>query len=530
MKQLFTTAVLAAMLLAACSKDHDGAYGPMSVQIDPTIADPALFPKAATRVTDTDFENGDRIGVTITMADDSSKFLENKEFSFDGSAFTAPGTLWYEDANVASSIFAYYPYQSGATHPAEFAVRADQSGDNYTASDLVVGVKTGVKPERTVGVTFKHKMTRLIIRVNNGTDTDVTQIFIKGSVGTGTLDGVTGDFAAKTGAATVDIQACERTKNQLYYALLIPQNAVKLETSVTTSDGKVRPYTLGVTDLVSGTNRELKMNIMPKDMEVILGGQIDGWVDGEELEIDGSGAVQEPAGPTVSWGGVDYKIVTLKDGRTWMAENLRYIPAGKTPSSDPKEDAGIWYPTANATPAAADPSLVKERGLLYDAATAFGVESITEENAASLEGTQGICPDGWHIPTERELTGLVGKNSNGTLDNPDAPYYKAAAGGAPIDALNADSFNWTFAGMRNKASNTATGSYSATASPAGSGETVYGVTSYVWGSTFYQANTAKTNLQFYSFMSTYTTQYKRVTVAFGNYLSGYSVRCIKDAD
>ncbi len=58
-------------------------------------------------------------------------------------------------------------------------------------------------------------------------------------------------------------------------------------------------------------------------------------------------------------GRVDYKTVTLKDGRTWMAENLRYVPEGKTPSSDPAEEAGIWYPAANADKTAA-PELAKK--------------------------------------------------------------------------------------------------------------------------------------------------------------------------
>lgn len=33
----------------------------------------------------------------------------------------------------------------------------------------------------------------------------------------------------------------------------------------------------------------------------------------------------------------------MKDGRCWMAENLRYVPAGMTVSDDPAEDTGIWY-------------------------------------------------------------------------------------------------------------------------------------------------------------------------------------------
>ncbi len=530
MKKILTLALVAAALLsAACSKDDEGgnSNAPIAVQIDPTIADPALFPKASTRVTDTDFEAGDKIGVTITM-EDNTPYLNNKEFSFDGTNFTAPGTLWYEDVNLASSLFAYYPYQAGAAHPAEFAVQTDQTGDNYKASDLVIGAKTGVKPEKTVDLAFKHKMTRVIIRVTNGSGSDITEIRIGGSIGTGTIDATTGAFTAKTDAAPVEIKACERTKNQLYYALLVPQNGVKLITSVTTADGKTRPYTLGTTDLLSGTNRELKMNIQPKDIQIELGGPIDGWDNGADLEIENGGTVIEPEAPTVAWGGVKYKIVTLKDGRTWMAENLRYVPEGKTVSSNPAEDAGIWYPAANAEKKA-DPALVETLGLLYDASTAFGVE-VTAENAKSLEGTQGICPDGWHIPTCAELTGLVGHNSNGDLTNPNGAYYDASISGASIPALNEAGFNWCFTGARNKANVTTGGSYLVT----NYGD-VYGAMSYVWGSTCHQVQNDDTsgalkNIQFYSFMSTYNAKNNKVSVAYGNFKSGYSVRCIKNAE
>ncbi len=531
MKKILTLAVIATTLLsAACSKSDDGGTydTPLAVQIDPTIPDPTLFPKASTRVTDTDFETGDKIGVTITMEDDKSAFLINKEFSFDGTNFTAPGTLWYDDANLASTLFAYYPYQAGATHPTEFSVQTDQSGDNYKASDLLIGFKTGVKPEKAVDLAFKHKMTRVIIRVTNGSGSDITEIRIGGAIGTGTIDAATGAFTAKSGAATVDVKACEQTKNQLYYALLVPQKGVKLKTTVKTADGKTRPCTLETTDLVSGTNRELKMNVQPADLQVELGGKIDNWNDGADLEIESGGQAVEPTTPTIAWGGVNYKIVTLADGRTWMAENLRYVPEGKTVSSDPAEDAGIWYPAANADKKA-DPALVETLGLLYDASTAFGVE-VTAENATSLEGTQGICPDGWHIPTNAELTGLVGHNSNGELTDPNGAYYDAAAKGALIPALNEAGFNWCFAGARNKANVTATGSYLVT----NYGD-VYGAMTYVWGSTCHQVQTDATsgalkNIQFYSFMSTLNATNNKVSVAYGNFKSGYPVRCIKNAE
>ncbi|MDE6865101.1 MAG: fibrobacter succinogenes major paralogous domain-containing protein, partial [Alistipes sp.] len=152
------------------------------------------------------------------------------------------------------------------------------------------------------------------------------------------------------------------------------------------------------------------------------------------------------------------------------------------------------------------------------------------ENAASFEGCQGICPDGWHIPTNAELTGLVGHNSNGTLTDPTAPYYDATIQGAPIPTLNAAGFNWCFAGARNQANATAKGSYLVT----NYGDT-YGAMSYVWGSTLHQVQTDNTsgalkNIQFYSFMSTLNASNNKVTVAYGNFKSGYSVRCIKNVD
>lgn len=535
MKKILTLAVVATTLLsAACSKNDDGGtYGaPLAVQIDPTIADPALFPKASTRVTDTDFEAGDKIGVTITMEDDKSSFLSNKEFTFDATNenFTAPGTLWYDDANLASTLFAYYPYQAGATHPTEFSVQADQTGDNYKASDLVIGFKTGVKPEKVIAMPFKHKMTRVIIRVTNGTGSDITEIRIDGAIGTGTIDATTGAFTAKSDAAIIDVKACERTKNELYYALLVPQNGVKLKTTVTTADGKMRPWTLGTTDLVSGTNRELKVNVQPKDMEVVLGGKIDDWTDGADLEIDNGGQAVEP---TIAWGGVNYKTVKLKDGRTWMAENLRYIPEGKTVSSDPADGNGIWYPCSLSK--VADPSLVDTYGLIYSYPVMLGMtEELSADNYDKFEGVQGICPDGWHIPTMAEWLKLAGQGSGGLSDST-SPYFEGAQQGAPIPALNADGFNISGCGYINAASSVATPVYAANASAADA--TVYGM-GYFPSSTAYQItyNTAGDptsgikNIQYYAGMLTYNAKFNRLQVAFQGAYGGAPVRCIKNAE
>ena len=364
MKKILTLMAVAAMAFTACSKEESTGTGDKQVRITPTIANPALTPasmSSGTRATDTDFELNDKVGLTITMTADGSAFVANKEMSFDGTDFKTEGFLWYEDVNATSTLFAYYPYQAGAAAPAEFSVKADQSGANYTASDLIVAVKTGVKPTlSSTQMTFKHKMSRIVISVTNESGFDIRDIVIKGAVGTGVLDPATGDFTAKAGAEASDVTANTATAEKVYYALLVPQNGVQLKVTVTTADGKMRTQTLGTTDLKSGENRRMDCNVQPADIQVKFSGPIAGWVDGDDLLPDGDGEVETP---TVEWGGVKYKIVTLKDGRTWMAENLRYVPEGKTISSDPKDGNGVWYPCNLSK--AADPSLAETAGLLY---------------------------------------------------------------------------------------------------------------------------------------------------------------------
>lgn len=351
MKRILTLTAVAAMVFTACSKEESTGTGDKQVRITPTIANPALTPasmSSGTRATDTDFELNDKVGLTITMTADGSAFVANKEMSFDGTDFKTEGFLWYEDVNATSTLFAYYPYQAGAAAPAEFSVKADQSGANYTASDLIVAVKTGVKPTlSSTQMTFKHKMSRIVISVTNESGFDIRDIVIKGAVGTGVLDPATGDFTAKAGAEASDVTANTATAEKVYYALLVPQNGVQLKVTVTTADGKMRTQTLGTTDLKSGENRRMDCNVQPADIQVKFSGPIAGWVDGDDLLPDGDGEVETP---TVEWGGVKYKIVTLKDGRTWMAENLRYVPEGKPYRAIRRTATGCGTPATSRKP------------------------------------------------------------------------------------------------------------------------------------------------------------------------------------
>lgn len=520
-KILFLAVALAAV---SCSQEPAQKWeGAMPVSVDPTI----------TRATEVDFEQNDQIGLSILTTDGAQTAL-NHPMTFDGEKFVSTaGLLWYEDLGLESTLTAYYPYAEGEAEPTEFSVAADQTGEGYYLSDLMMAQKQNVKPSvNAVDMTFRHKLTKIAIELTNDYGMTVEGVKLHNVVPVAEVDVTAQSVVVKEGEAAVTIEALEVEADKRYAAIIVPQTVALKVDILVNNNGTIETHTqrLAEATLQGGGQYSMEVTLLPTEVDVVLSGDIADWEDMGSLTA-GEVPFEEFDGYFV-YDGETYRTVVMDDGNTWMAENLRFVPDGKTVSSDATEDAGVWYPATNADKTA-DATLVATKGLLYDLSTAFGKE-ITAENAYSFEGTQGICPKGWHIPTNAELTGLVGHNSNGSLVNTEAPYYDATIKGASIATLNADGFNWTFVGIRNKASLTGAGSYNVTAyTDATTSETTYGAMSYVMGSTCYQVKNSSTtgelsNIQFYSFMSLYNASNEKITVAYGNYKSGYSLRCVKD--
>ena len=114
MKRQLLLVLLAAGLAAApgCADKRDAVPG---IRITPSIK---------TRVTGLHFDTGDCIGLTVTK--NGSDYVRNHQMTYDGSAFTASGLLWYNDLNETSTLTAYFPYSASGV-PDEFSVARDQS-------------------------------------------------------------------------------------------------------------------------------------------------------------------------------------------------------------------------------------------------------------------------------------------------------------------------------------------------------------------------------------------------------------------
>ena len=194
----------------------------------------------------------------------------------------------------------------------------------------------------------------------------------------------------------------------------------------------------------------------------------------------------------------------------WMKENLRTTQyADGTPilqGSDASDADAYWfYPNGN-------PSNKPTYGLLYNwIALMHG----TDGSSANPSGVQGICPDGWHVPSDAEwtqLTNYVSSRGQYICNNNTNFIAKVLAA-----TTGWSSNNTTCSIGNNLESNNATGFG---ALPAGDHNYGFGMLGRYWSAT----NSGNNNA-YYRYFYYASPGIQRYT----NYKSyGYSVRCVRD--
>ena len=229
-------------------------------------------------------------------------------------------------------------------------------------------------------------------------------------------------------------------------------------------------------------------------------------------------------GPSQSVTDIDgnvYKTVKLGN-QVWMAQNLRTtryadgrkIPLGTTESFD---DAYRYYPNNNR-------ANVSKYGYLYNWAAVMNGSASSEANPS---GVQGICPNGWHVPSDAEwteLTNYVSSQSQYVCGSDEDNIAKALASEV---GWNNNTENCAVGD--NPSTNNATGF---SARPAGGydgyddyedygGYYYFGYYASFWSATQYVGKYAYTRNFYYDNASVY-----RVNYDYKN--NGYSVRCVRD--
>ena len=219
-----------------------------------------------------------------------------------------------------------------------------------------------------------------------------------------------------------------------------------------------------------------------------------------------------PSQPVTDIDGNEYKTVKLGN-QVWMAENLRTtryadgtpIPLGTEASFT---TAYRYYPDGNS-------ANVSDYGYLYNWAAVMNGASSSDANPS---GVQGICPDGWHVPSDAEwteLTNYVKSQSQYVCGDYTGNIAKALAsetGWKPDDE--------ECAAGNNPSANNATGF---SARPAG-----YYFGSYInFGgyANFWSATQRNSPNAYYRYLR---YDYAGVYRCYSSKSSGYSVRCVRD--
>ena len=105
--------------------------------------------------------------------------------------------------------------------------------------------------------------------------------------------------------------------------------------------------------------------------------------------------------------GNEYNWVQIGD-QVWMAENLAYLPSVNMVADGSENAAGSYYYVygydgTNVAEAKATDNYATY-GVLYNWTAAMNGEASSTTNPS---GIQGVCPAGWHLPSDAEWTVLT---------------------------------------------------------------------------------------------------------------------------
>jgi uncharacterized protein (TIGR02145 family) len=349
---------------------------------------------------ETHWISGDKIGVFSPEAKPTSESApptKNAESTAltetpaKSSSFTS-SLVWGSDSD--HHFYAYYPYGTEYTSaqtaevPISLASAQNQSGDgnkdHIGALDFMVATPKTVTPPGVVNLPCNHVFSIMEF-----------QITASGSLSAVRLTGT--NALACTG--TIDLTQTPGVDDIAY-------------TIAQTSTSQTVTVTLGSAASLSTTTAvSVFMMILP------------GTQSGDitiELEIGGSWKSMTktpPAGGFVR--GKKYNIAVLHDSRdgnlysyktigtqVWMTKNLAYLPAVSPPNvwSNTEPYYYVYGYSGTVVSEAKATTNYSTYGVLYNWIVAMNGAA---SSSSSPSGVQGVCPDGWHLPSEAEWTTLI---------------------------------------------------------------------------------------------------------------------------
>ncbi|MCD8176469.1 MAG: fimbrillin family protein [Tannerellaceae bacterium] len=246
LNKMFATLLAIACIFTACNKEENtGNDGMVNVRFSAQIGTESGEIIAQSRASDTDWENGDAIGIYMVKNGTNTIAMEaeNREYTTDGDGtFTAAGEDIFFPVNGSDKFdfIAYYPYKESGTGQdkmEDFMYPVNLSDQSKPANiDLLHATTyryntTGYdKNDPDVNFLFEHKLCKFVIKTTPGDGLKASDLeemtFLITGMNTEAYFNLK-DATLRNYKATVSsIAAYTQTKGIQYEAILLPATSV----------------------------------------------------------------------------------------------------------------------------------------------------------------------------------------------------------------------------------------------------------------------------------------------------------------
>lgn len=293
MKAMYRIWMATAIMLSATACNNENELTEIAGQEGMEIRLEPLYP-ATTRVTDTNFEAQDQIGIYMVAEGTDLQIggneLNNELFRFDGSAWTSERKVYWNEGT--HDIYAYYPFARSVndTKNYAFTICPDQSANTgegmsgYEASDFLWASATGVTATaEPVKLQFSHCMSKVKVVLQKGEDytgeiPSDCEVYIHNMVPTALVDLQTGSVEASPYAAVQSVK-CRKISNTEHIACIVPQRIASRRSLVEVTSANVSYMLEGTISLKQGYQSTIIVTLSqsPEQVAIEIGGGMEDW-------------------------------------------------------------------------------------------------------------------------------------------------------------------------------------------------------------------------------------------------------------
>lgn len=316
MKKTILFGLAAAMLVAACSEEDDLRQGIAGEGITFTSS-------VMSRATDTSFEAGDTIGVSMYT---ESGFVENatnvQYTTADGTTFTSQSPMTWGAAGSAETVDfkGVYPYKAGAVADGIYSFTlATGEEASLSDNDVMYSSMTGVGVSaKNVELTFKHKLVKVVMQVydQNRKLLPGATVKINNQQTSGTLNLADGTVTS-TGAANATLDFARNSDvSGEYQTIVMPSAPTQGRVITITYNNVDYPCPVDMYAFDSGSKMIFSVTLNPESGTASQGTIVNatatvenwteqriesGWIfgEGESFKVEGKISYQLLTEPTV---------------------------------------------------------------------------------------------------------------------------------------------------------------------------------------------------------------------------------------